>query len=377
MNKKRVSFKTQQFKKGRVDFENRIIRDVVLIESDREASGYSLYVDQIMVDQVVSLGQAGGEIGFKAKFDHPSMCFSSMGSQLGRLKNFREGENGKAIADLHIGKFTEDAPGGDMGKWLLSVADEDPDQVGFSIVFSSAESVEFEAGEDDDENDPKFKYPHARIDSFHGADVVDEGAATSSLFQKETMLNNPRVITERIEKYFDSNPELLGELSPLLTKLQEKININTNQSKMSDTKDQSLLAGLKDLVSSFGAKNEIPEAPEVIETGDVNALAEKDAEITALKAQAEANKEAHEVALNSQKEEFNTQFGELKTQIEALGSESIGSTVDAVATEDVSVQLSESEENDKAQRTSEENIAFWASEQAAGNSATITYNNNK
>ncbi len=138
MNKKRVSFKTQQFKKGRVDFENRIIRDVVLIESDREASGHSLYVDQIMVDQVVSLGQAGGEIGFKAKFDHPSMCFSSMGSQLGRLKNFREGENGKAIADLHIGKFTEDAPGGDMGKWLLSVADEDPDQVGFSIVFSSA-----------------------------------------------------------------------------------------------------------------------------------------------------------------------------------------------------------------------------------------------
>ena len=155
MNNKRTSFKANQFKKGKVDFENRIIHDVVLIEPDREASGHGMYVDQTMVDQVVEFGQAGPAVGFKAKFDHPSMCFSSMGSQLGRLKNFRSNDSGQAIADLHVGNYTEDAPGGDMGKWLLRVADEDPDQVGFSIVFKPAESEEFKAGEDEDENDPK------------------------------------------------------------------------------------------------------------------------------------------------------------------------------------------------------------------------------
>jgi hypothetical protein len=375
MNKQKISFKANKFEKGRVNFEDRIIHDVVLIEPNREASGHGIYVDQTMVNQVVSLGQESGDVGHKAKFDHPSMCFSSMGSQLGRLKNFRLNDENKAIADLHVGKFTKDAPGGDMGKWLLGVADEDPDQVGFSIVFSSAESKNYEPGEGDDANDPKFLYPHARIDSFYGADVVDEGAATSSLFQKETMLNNPEIITEKIEKYFDSNPDLLGELMPLLTKLQDKYtNTNTNQSIMSDNTES---LGILDKIKALMKGEEAPEAPAVIETGHAEALAAKDAEILALTEKAEADKTANELALSSQSEEFNTQLGDLKTQVEALGSESIGTTIDTVSTEDSSVELSEEENKNNSKRTAEEDIAFYASEETAGRTATVTYKNNK
>lgn len=376
MIKKRISFKANQFQKGRVDFDKRIIYDVVLIEPNREATGHGMYVDQTMVNQVIELGQAGPEIGFKAKFDHPSMCFSSMGSQLGRLRNFREGDNGKAIADLHVGSYTKDAPGGDMGKWLLSVAEEDPNQVGFSIVFSSAESKNYEPSENEDANDPKFLYPHARIDAFYGADVVDEGAATSSLFQAETMLNNPEIITEKIEKYFNDKPELLTSLMPLLTKLQDKHNINTNtiQLKMSDNKESlSLLDKIKTLMKG----DEVPEAPAVIETDNAHkeALTAKNTEIEALKAQAKTDKELSEKALSDKTEEFNAQFSELKAQIEALGSESVGGTIDEVATTDNSVELSEAEKEDKNQRTREEDIAFYANEQANGRSASDTYNN--
>lgn len=123
--------------------------------------------------------------------------------------------------------------------------------------------------------------------------------------------------------------------------------------------------------------SEAPEAPAVIETVDANkeALAAKDTEIEALKSQAVTDKKDNEKAFTRQKEDFDKAFGELKTQIEALGSESVGTTLLEVTNDDASVELSESEKEEKTQRTREEDIAFYANEQANGRSASDTYNN--
>lgn len=374
MNKKRTTFKVNQFKKGKVDFENRVIYDVVLIEPDREASGHGMYVDQKMVDQVVEFGKAGPAVGFKAKFDHPSECFSSMGSQLGRLKNFRSNDSGQAIADLHVGSYTEDAPGGDMGKWLLRVADEDPDQVGFSIVFRAAESVTFTAGDDENPDDPKFLYPHARIGEFYGADVVEEGAATSSLFQEETMLNNPEVITEKIESYFNSKPQLLAKLMPLLTKLQENNNnnINTNSNKMSETKENVLFNKLKGILKSFSSDEAVAELEVKTElSAEAIELAAAKEEIEALKS---ANKES-DVRFSEDKEANKVALEALVAEVKELGSKSVSDTAEPTATTDDSVELSDADKLSSEQKTSEEQVAFWASEQAKGNKVSHTYTN--
>jgi hypothetical protein len=141
--------------------------------------------------------------------------------------------------------------------------------------------------------------------------------------------------------------------------------------------DNTESLGILDKIKALMKGEEAPEAPAVIETGHAEALAAKDAEILALTEKAEADKTANELALSSQSEEFNTQLGDLKTQVEALGSESIGTTIDTVSTEDSSVELSEEENKNNSKRTAEEDIAFYASEETAGRTATVTYKNNK
>jgi hypothetical protein len=367
-----TKFKAQSFQ-GSVDSDKRVIKEVVLIEPNREATGHGMFVDQVMVDQVVELGQAGADIGFKARFDHPNACLSTMGTQLGRLRNFKS-KNGKAVADLHVGKFTEHSPNGDIGAWLLAVAEEDPDQVGFSIVFTQAEPVTFEAGEGDDADSPEFAFPHARIDTFHGADVVDEGAATSSLFE-EGIMGRPNYLAEQAQYWCEEHKELLAEvLTPTINDI-----INQNQSIMSDNKP-SLLDRLKETIASYSSEEVVtPETPEVneeLEAKDAE-LAAKDAEIEALK----ADLDAKVAEFGAKSEESVTALSEAKTAIEALNAKveelekvSLGTTVTPVANTDTSVELSDEAKAEKAQITKEENILAWANAEYAGKTASKSIN---
>jgi hypothetical protein len=344
MNKERISFKAQAFS-GSVDKENRTIKEVVLIEPNREASGHGLFVDDFMVNQVVELGSQS-EVGFKARFDHPNACTSAMGTQLGRLKNFKL-KGGKAVADLHIGEFTKDAPGGDMGKWLLSVAAEDPDQVGFSIVFSQAEPEMFEAGEGDDADSPEFLYPHARIGAFHGADIVDEGAATSSLFE-DGIVGRPNYMAEQAVLFVKEKEDLFRTaLEPLITKMFNE-NINQKSINMSDNKP-SLLERITNAVKTEFSAEVVEETTDVVEevveedAKDI-ALASKDAEILSLS----EDFEVKVAEFTKESEDKDVLLSEAKTAIEALSAEveelrnvSLGTTVEPVANTDESVELSD------------------------------------
>ena len=365
--RKLIKFKSPKAKVGLVDFDNKILRDVVLIEPNREASGHGMYVDQKMVNQVVELGNAGGDIGFKARFDHPNACANStMGTQLGRLKNYRINDEGKAIADLHIGGYTEHSPNGDIGKWLLSVANEDPDQVGFSIVFEAGEPVTFEAGKDEDPDQPKFMYPHARIKTFHGADVVDEGAATSSLFE-DGIQGRPNYLAEQAELWLTDKSDLVKTvLKPLVSELLTELNINNNktQSNMSKENDKvSLLEKIQTYLSSEPVEANVEDKSEALE---VNELADGlRVELLAATEQVEAltvQLETSATELSNKTTEHNTVLLGLKSEVEALKSESLGSLVNDVALSSTSVEPTEEQKTALAAENKEANIMDWAEE---------------
>jgi len=364
-----VKFKSTGFS-GSVDSQKRIIEGLTLIEANREALGHGMYIDETMIDQVVAGGLEFGELGAKARYDHPDACFSSMGDQLGRLKNFRR-EGNKAVADLHIGEYTKKSPKGDVGEHVLAMANEDPDIVGMSIVFTTDEPEMFEAGEGEDENDLRFKLPHARVKSFHGADVVDEGAATDGLF------NRPRYLAEQAQLWLSERSGLVKEvLSPIVKEMVTELNDNNknqNQSNMSEKK-ASFSDKLGDLIEKHFSKSEEVEVAEVTETNEeleaaTTALAEKDAEIEALKAEVEASKEQSEKVASESKELFNS----IKAELEALKSEPIGSVVEPVSTDDTSVELSEEAKKEQRELAKDDQIAKWGLDQAAGITASKEY----
>jgi len=352
---------------NKVDHDQGIIHGVSLLESGREASGHGLYIDMKMVRQATKQGKEAGELGLKARMDHPSACFSSMGSQLGRLKNFKT-VGTKAVADLHIGEFAKHSPTGDMRKWLLSVAENDPSQVGFSVSFMGAEPEEFAAGEDDDPDSPEFMYPHARIDTLFGADVVDEGAATDSLFE-EGILGRPDYLAEQAVHFVTEKEDLFRTaLEPLVKKI---INENTNQKSitMSDNK-KSLKEDVKDLLKRHFSSEEvveIPDTPEVNEEADVAnvALTAKEAELTALTADMDAQKvdfDTKQAEAELVLTDLNATIEGLKTELEALKATPIGDTVEPVTNTGDVVEPSPEAKAAQKEIDKDDEQARWASE---------------
>lgn len=152
-----------------------------------EAEGHFAWIDGDALDQVVKFGNESSS-GVKTRFTHPSMSGDGLGSYLGRAKNLRRSEDGpdRVLGDVHLSPTSRDTPQGDLGGYVLDLAEEDPEAFGMSIVFDhdygaekefegkhSNEDGEFTSPDDANEND----YPHIRLSALHGADFVDEPAA--------------------------------------------------------------------------------------------------------------------------------------------------------------------------------------------------------
>jgi len=377
-----IKFKAK-FKAGEVDRKNNIIHGMTLIQANREALGHEMYIDEKFVRSVVKQGKETGDIGLKARFDHPSSCFSSMGTQIGRFKNFSM-KGDKAVADLHLAPFAfKSNPNGNLGEFLMDAAENDPDIMGNSIVFSGKEPETFSAGDDDDADSPEFKYPHARLSSLLGCDVVDEGAATDGMF---AIKGRPDYLAEQAELWLNEKKDLVKTvLEPLVKEMVIELNdnINQNQSTMSDEK-KSFGDKLLDLLSSESkeaAKKAELEAPEALEANDKltaanEALAAKDAEIAELTASVEASKneltEAVEGFDKKVKENDEALLG-LKAEFEAFKGESIGSVTEPVASTSTSVEPSEDSKEQQRELSRDEQIAEWAFAEQNGDTVAKTY----
>lgn len=358
---------------GSVDRESGIIRGVSLIHGGNEALGHGMFIDRKMVNQVVKFGKETGDIGLKARFDHPSACFSSMGTQLGRFKNFRRSGD-KALADLHIADFAATSPQGDLRTHVLDVAEEDPEMIGFSIVFVQAEPVMVLAKEGDDPESPEFSLPHARIDSLHACDVVDEPAANpGGMF---SVFGRPDYMAEQVTFWAEENPELLQQLLEPALKVYND-NINQKSINMSDNK-KSFTAELVELTKKHFSKSEevvdVPATDEVKdkdETVDTD-LSSKNDEIEALKATIlsdEAELEAKEAVFTAKSEELDALKASTELSTEAFNAEieklkkvSLGNVVEAVATDDDSVEISDEAKAERKDLSRVEQIHAWSHE---------------
>jgi hypothetical protein len=81
--------------------------------------------------------------GVKARFTHPGLSSDGMGRYLGRLTNAQT-VGDQVFADLHFAEAATKTPDGNLADYVMTLAAEDPEAFGLSIVFEH----DVEASED-------------------------------------------------------------------------------------------------------------------------------------------------------------------------------------------------------------------------------------
>jgi hypothetical protein len=188
-----------------IDRESSVIRGLVMCQVG-EAKGHGVHMEQSFIDELVRLANQYPK-GLKARFGHPNMCSEALGTEMGRVSNWRvEGE--RALADLTFSAAAAISPThGNMPDWVMTTAEEDPNLIGFSIVFTAKKEAYYY----DDEGHqifvtseydvPADKKCFVQIAKIHGSDLVDEPAATEGLF-------STNLHAETITNFLDEHPEI-------------------------------------------------------------------------------------------------------------------------------------------------------------------------
>ncbi len=218
-----------------IDQESGILQKVIVAQVGKVKS-YFEQIDATTLSQIEKLGNAK-EAGIKARFGHPNMCSSSFGTYIGRFKNFQvEGE--KVFGDLHLDEVCKESPSGNLFGYIVKMAKNNPDMFGASIAFIPGEPAI--TGDD---------YPATRIEELLATDLVDDPAATNSLFAVDSfsyqatqfldsnpaiaslIARKPDTIIEFMLKYFSNNQtmkkELFQRLRNLLNPAPDGVNEDT------------------------------------------------------------------------------------------------------------------------------------------------------
>ena len=182
--------------KPNVDAEEGILRGVA-VATKGPALGHDMELDSEFLDSLVMAGNLKSA-GIKSRFDHPNASSTSMGSFLGRTKNFRR-EGDVVRADLHLSDAAKHSPQGDLHHYTLKLANDEPDMFGMSIVFSGTSVEQLDADGNPIEGAPKL----ARLEKFLASDVVDDPAANpDGVFSSEESL--AAKLTGFLDRYFDT-----------------------------------------------------------------------------------------------------------------------------------------------------------------------------
>ena len=245
-------FRAQSNVKGieKVDLKKGIVFGVAVI-TEGEALGHGVHLEKSFVEDVTAHGNATKK-GLKARFGHPNMSSSAIGTYVGRYKNFRtETIGGQAIcrADLHLSKSAKKAPQGDLYTYILAMADKEADMFGLSIVFSKKCLYHYnEKGKRKEGRGHKTFVELGKPDDpdcgkLHACDVVDEPAANpSGLFSEFSS----HLTAAKVTEFLDQNPEVLELYAnkeireAFLQKYQQSINQKEEQPMAEDNSGEEL-----------------------------------------------------------------------------------------------------------------------------------------
>ncbi|MGV4404930.1 hypothetical protein ACQ1PF_07860 [Ornithobacterium rhinotracheale] len=202
-------------KEVNIDKKEGILYNVRIVEAGVNKN--ETYFSNDFLNQLVESANSYPK-GIKSRFGHPNMCANSLGTYIGRYKNFRMLDN-YVVADLHLDPITEkvqvEGKGISMKEYILSMAENNGDAFGNSIVIES----DFEEAMFEDSESGKT-FPIHKFKSLIASDLVDEPAATSGMFDNSSDLGvlvtnfldehpqvfdaiaqNPQIISDFFERY--------------------------------------------------------------------------------------------------------------------------------------------------------------------------------
>lgn len=179
-----------------IDAEKGVIYGVVLAQKGMNKNG--TYFSERFLNELKDKGEERGYI--KARFGHPTMCNNSLGSYIGRYKNFKV-EDEKLFGDLYLDDITKDTNvegrGITMFDYIMRMAQSNSDMFGNSIVILANYVIEeYEEGGEKKEADG-----HELVE-WISSDLVDDPAATDSLFHSANDLG------VKITDFLDENPQI-------------------------------------------------------------------------------------------------------------------------------------------------------------------------
>ncbi len=277
----------QQFEA--IDAENGIIKGVKVC-SEGDAKGHGIYLNKKFINNVVRLGKEQ-TVGVKARFGHPNMCDTTLGTYIGRFKNFKtvgeqnedfeelgkprkSGNRLHAVANLHFDDTAENLPKlGNVKEYLTSLAESSPDMFGSSIVFHMGET-EVLKWKDEDGNE--FKRNDATIESLLATDLVDSPASTDGLFSEFSTDEMAIQVTMFLDQHPEvyelavDNPEIVEMFMGKYADYKDKKEKSTkNHNTMSDEKKS-----LKEMLEGFKT-GLLEEVKTLLHIGDDEAIPEE------------------------------------------------------------------------------------------------------
>jgi len=222
-----------------VDSETGVLKNVLLCQAmqPKGAAGYysmetwgnhdDYWVDvpvvtpMSFIEKLVELSTEFHEKGQKTRFGHPAASEQTMGKQCGWIRNIRMEGDG-VVGDIHLAEFAKISPAGNLHDYILKAAQEDPDSIMMSIVFTPGQYYYVENGVEVDFLDSEEHFNrvmalpesdrvlYERVKAWHYTDFVHEGANTNNLFRGA---NGTPIIAATVTDFLDENPEIFELLS--------------------------------------------------------------------------------------------------------------------------------------------------------------------
>ena len=331
---------------SKVNKEAGIISNIIVVQKG-EAKGHNVHLNNDFLDNVVRLAGEFGA-GVKARFGHPNICATALGTYLGRYKNYHRVAD-QVLADLHLDKSAMKSPNGDLYSYVLEMAENNPDMFGASIAFKHGEPVMFR----ENINGKEVKKNFATIQALYATDLVDSPAATDGLFEMfheedyasqvtnfledhpqifELLDNKPEIIEEFLTNYKHFKSKQNMNLSEEITKLKDWI--TDNFSKLPEGLSEEQKTIFDTMKSEFETKlSALPDSEKQLSdlNDEIKTLKDERTTVT------ESNSEL-EAKFNT----LQTSFDEMETELNQLKATKTGKTLDA----DPNVNLNKDKETE-------------------------------
>ncbi|MBE7691142.1 hypothetical protein [Tenacibaculum piscium] len=221
-----------------VDKENGIIENICIAQFG-ENKNQSYFNDDFLID----LARKGNEQkqGVKARFGHPNMCATTLGTFIGRYKDFTVKDK-KVYATLYLDDITKETQvegkGISMYRYITEMSANNSDMFGNSIVISA---TEFEEVNEKGESVHDYSL---KLESFIASDLVDSPAATDQLF------NDSNDLGITVTQFLDENPTVFDTITK-----DPQIIINfleTYENYLNTYKSKTNMSFLDKLKKTFG-----------------------------------------------------------------------------------------------------------------------------